>query len=235
MAPAPLSHYDFLLGHPIKHEKVISARPFLPLPLHSIYIHIHRVPRPVLLRPPVCGTCGAGREGGRPRWSGSCGASVRSYIWRVCSPAFGLYYARRRTREEGGRGGTGQGRRFAQLFPLHSLSLPSQHNRQEMEKEEGARRGGRREALQFFLDFSCHFHDPPASERAGSRAAGRSAALSLVVSASGASSIHLERGKVDAIGDAATKEYRGLSNRLPFTAISCYTGSLLRNVIWSSV
>ena len=123
MAPAPLSHYDFLLGHPIKHEKVISARPLLPLfplPLHSIYIHTHRVPRPVLLRPPVCGTCGAGREGGRPRWSGSCGASVRSYIWQLCSPAFGLYYARRRTREEGGRGGTGPP--FRTTFPS-SLSF----------------------------------------------------------------------------------------------------------------
>ena len=174
MAPAPLSHYDFLLGHPIKHEKVISARPLLPLPSpFHIYTYTpcttSRPPPSTCLRHMRCG------EGGRPRWSGSCGASVRSYIWRLCSPAFGLYYARWRTREEGGRGGTGQGRRFAQLFPLHSLSLPSQHNRQEMEKEEGTRRGGSREALQFFLDFSCHFHDPPASERAGSRAAGRRA------------------------------------------------------------
>ena len=169
MAPAPHSHYDFLLGHPIKHEKVISARPFLPLPLHSIYIHTHRVPRPVLLRPPVCGTCGAGREGGHV----GVARAVRVYVVTYGGSAVPHLVFIMPAGGHGKKGAEeGQGRRFAQLFPLHSLSLPSQHNRQEMEKEEGRRR---KEALQFFLDFSCHFHDPPASERAGSRAAGRSA------------------------------------------------------------
>lgn len=140
MAPAPLSHYDFLLGHPIKHEKVISARPFLPLPLHSIYIHTHRVPRPVLLRPPVCGTCGAGREGGHV----GVARAVRVYVVTYGGSAVPHLVFIMPAGGHGKKGAEeGQGRRFAQLFPLHSLSLPSQHNRQEMEKEEGTRSGGK--------------------------------------------------------------------------------------------
>ena len=49
-----------------------------------------------------------------------------------------------------------------------------------------------RPSNQFFLDFSCHFHDPailPGPE--------------FVAAAGVASSIHLERGKVDAMGMGA--------------------------------
>ena len=155
-------------------------------------------------------------------------AALQSRIWSLlCPPAD-------TGRDSGGRDRAAVSHNFS-LFTLFLCPLSTTAKKWKRRKARGGEDRRSREALQFFLDFSCHFHDPPASERAGSRAAGRSAALSLVVSASGASSIHLERGKVDAIGDAATKEYRGRSNRLPFTAISCYTGSLLRNVIWSSV
>ena len=166
MAPAPLSHYDFLLGHPIKHEKVISARPLLPLfplPLHSIYIHTHRVPRPVLLRPPVCGTCGAGREGGHV----GVARAVRVYVVTYGGSAVPHLVFIMPAGGQGKKGAEeGQGRRFAQLFPLHSPSLPSQHNRQEMEKKEGTREAERGPPIlpRLFL---------PLSRSSGERACGQ--------------------------------------------------------------
>ena len=61
MAPAaPHSHYDFLLGHPIKHEKVILA--LSPLSLSTPYVTYTPYTTPTDVGPPVCGICGGSAE-----------------------------------------------------------------------------------------------------------------------------------------------------------------------------
>lgn len=106
--------------------------------------------------------------------------ALQSHIWSLLCPAAAA--AAR---------GTGRERApISHNFPLFSLSsLPSQQH-EEMKKKEGNQREGREgppilSRLFLPLSRSLQTEQPAAA------------------AASGAGSIHLERGKVDAMGDAA--------------------------------